>query len=101
MTIFVTYYIQSKGDHSKLVLKLGATLYPPLITHSRTHPKAIEKAIAVIQNTAQKVNSAMRNIESRPDHVEVEFGIKFDAEVGVILAKASTEASLNVTLSWG
>ena len=65
--------------------------------------KAIEKAMVIIQNTTEKVNSAItkNTIEGRPDHVEVQFGIKFDAEVGVILAKASIEASLNVTLSWG
>jgi hypothetical protein len=62
--------------------------------------QAIEKAMIVIQNTARKVNSAIKAIDGRPDHIEVEFGIKFDAEVGVILAKASMEASLNVTLSW-
>jgi hypothetical protein len=62
--------------------------------------QAIDKAMTVIQNTAQKVNSAIKAIDGRPDHVEVEFGIKFDAEVGVILAKASMEASLNVTLTW-
>jgi hypothetical protein len=62
--------------------------------------KAIEKAMTVIQSTAEKVNSVIKNVEGRPDHVEAEFGIKFDAEVGVILAKASMEASLNVTLSW-
>jgi hypothetical protein len=60
--------------------------------------KAIEKAMTVIQSTAEKVNSAIKNVKGRQDHVEVEFGIKFDAEVGVILAKASMEASLNVTL---
>jgi hypothetical protein len=62
--------------------------------------KAIDKAMTVIQSTAEKVNSAIKNVEGHPDHVEVEFGIKFDAEVGVILAKASMEASLNVTLTW-
>jgi len=62
--------------------------------------KAIDKAMTVIQSTAQKVNSAIKSIDGQPDHVEVEFGITFDAEVGVILAKASMEASLNVTLTW-
>ncbi len=62
--------------------------------------KAIEKAMMIIQNTAEKVNSAIKNIEGRPDHVEVEFGIKFDAEIGVILAKASMESCLNVKLTW-
>jgi hypothetical protein len=32
--------------------------------------------------------------------VEVQFGIKFDAEVGVIVAKVTTEASMTVKMSW-
>jgi hypothetical protein len=44
---------------------------------------------------AQQVNSSIKNIDGRPDHVEVDFGIKFDAE-----AKASMEANLNVKLTW-
>lgn len=62
--------------------------------------KAVDKAMTTIQNMAGRVNSAVQKIESRPNHVEIEFGIKFDAEVGVIVAKASMEASLNVTLTW-
>lgn len=44
---------------------------------------------------AQQVNSSIKNIDGRPDHVEVDFGIKFDAE-----AKASMEANLHVKLTW-
>jgi hypothetical protein len=62
--------------------------------------KAFDKAMTTIQNVAGRVNSAVQKIESRPNHVEIEFGIKFDAEVGVIVAKASMEASLNATLTW-
>jgi hypothetical protein len=62
--------------------------------------KAIDKAMGTIKNMAGRVNSAVENISNKPNHVEVGFGIKFDAEIGVIIAKASMEASLNVTLTW-
>ena len=62
--------------------------------------KAIDKAMSVIQDVAGRVNSSVKEIKGRPDHVEVEFGIKFDTEVGVIIAKASMEASVNVKLTW-
>lgn len=60
----------------------------------------MDKALVVMQSTAQKVNSAIKSIDGIPDHIEVEFGIKFDVEAGVIIAKASMEASLNVKLTW-
>lgn len=35
---------------------------------------------------------------ARPDRVEVEFGLKFSAADGVIMARVAGEAALNVTL---
>jgi hypothetical protein len=35
-----------------------------------------------------------------PSGGEVEFGIKLSGEVGAILAKASGEANISVTLKW-
>ena len=56
--------------------------------------------MSTIQKMAEKVNSTVTNIDKRPNNVEVEFGIKFDAEVGVIVAKAKMEAGMTVKLSW-
>lgn len=56
--------------------------------------------MSVIQDVAGRVNSSVKDIKGKPNHVEVEFGVKFDTEVGVIIAKASMEASVNVKLSW-
>jgi hypothetical protein len=61
---------------------------------------AVDKAMDTIQAMANKVNSTIKNIQNRPNEVEVEFGIKFDAELGVIVAKASLEASIIVKLKW-
>jgi Trypsin-co-occurring domain 1 len=62
--------------------------------------KAISKSMEVIQGMSQRVNSAITNMNNRPQRVEIEFGIKFDGEVGIVIAKASMEASLNVRLAW-
>jgi hypothetical protein len=35
-----------------------------------------------------------------PAEVEVEFSLKFDAEVGVVIARAKTEGSLRVKVAW-
>lgn len=54
----------------------------------------------VIQDATGRVNSSVKDKKGKPNHVEVQFGVKFDTEVGVIIAKASMEASLNVKLIW-
>lgn len=35
-----------------------------------------------------------------PTQLEVEFGLKFDADANAIVAKAGTEAGFTVTLMW-
>jgi hypothetical protein len=67
--------------------------------------KAMDKAITIIHDTSQKLNSAMKSINDDgnnrgPNHIQVEFGIKYDTDYGVLLAKALNEASFNVKLIW-
>ena len=43
----------------------------------------------------------MRQVTSLgPETVEVEFGVKFNATAGVILASSAVEGNCKVTLSW-
>jgi hypothetical protein len=62
--------------------------------------EAVEKAIGTIQNIAERVNSMINSIENKPTNVEMEFGIKFDAEMGAIVAKVTAEGSMKVKLTW-
>jgi hypothetical protein len=62
--------------------------------------QAIGKAMDTIKSMAERVNSTVDNIDKRPTRIEIEFGIRFDAEVGVIVAKATIGANMIVKLSW-
>jgi hypothetical protein len=62
--------------------------------------EAVNKAMDTIKNMATRVHSTVQTIENRPKNIEVEFGIKFDAEVGVIVAKVTAEASMTVKMVW-
>jgi hypothetical protein len=61
--------------------------------------KAMDKAMTIIQDIAKRVNSAINITHGEPHRVEIGFGIKFDDDVGVMLAKTQTEATLNVKLT--
>lgn len=63
---------------------------------------AITNAMKTIQKMAILVDSTVKDIqkEQKLDKVEVVFGIKFDGELDVVIAKAGVEASISVTLSW-
>jgi len=60
--------------------------------------RAEEAIMAVARSTAEMIDRA--GAAARPDRVEVEFGLKFSASGGVIMAGVAGEASLAVTLSY-
>ena len=61
---------------------------------------ALDRTTEAIRSMARRVTSSLDGLEVRPKSIEVEFGLKFDAEAGVLVSKAGVEASVNVTLLW-
>jgi hypothetical protein len=64
--------------------------------------EAMNNAMKTIQNMAQRVNSAIQDIDKnhKPHTAQIEFGLKFNGELDVVIAKAGVEASISVTLGW-
>ena len=60
--------------------------------------RAQDAIIAVAKSTAEMIDKA--GAAAQPDRVEVEFGLKFSASGGVIMAGVAGEASLKVTLGY-
>ena len=64
---------------------------------------AVDKAMTVIQDMAQKVKTAISNLgddNEQPNHAEVSFGIRCDTDDGVVISKSLNEATFNVKLVW-
>ena len=63
---------------------------------------AIDFAAALdeIKRAAAQVLDALQSIAVPPNSCEIQFGIKLSGTVGVILAKASTEANFAVKMTW-
>jgi hypothetical protein len=62
--------------------------------------KALDNALSTIRNMAWRVRALHDRIPHEFTQIEVEFGIKLDAEAGALLAKAGGEAAISVTLTW-
>ncbi len=60
--------------------------------------RAEDAIVAVARSTAGMIERA--GAAARPNRFEVEFGLKFSASGGVIMAGVAGEASLKVTLSY-
>ncbi|GLY83319.1 CU044_2847 family protein [Actinoallomurus iriomotensis] len=59
-----------------------------------------EEALRAFRDSAASALAIFRDDALRPDDVEIEFGLKLNAEVGAVLAKAAAEGSLVVKLKW-
>jgi hypothetical protein len=63
---------------------------------------AVETAMFTMRLMAARAVETIKKIKvsERPDKVEMEFGLKLDAEAGALVAKAGAEAAIKVTMTW-
>ena len=59
-----------------------------------------EKALEPIRKISNHLVQNIKDIDITPDEVSVELGLKFNAEAGIIISKASTEANIKINLTW-
>ena len=63
-----------------------------------------ERAEAVIEQMAESTSRIAKRVssrEARPEQIEIQFGIKFSSQAGIVFASAATEASLAVKIVYG
>jgi hypothetical protein len=60
--------------------------------------KRLDEALAAAQPTIRTVIQTLTQLV--PDEHEIEFGIKLNAEAGVVVAKSAVEGHFNVKLLW-
>jgi hypothetical protein len=78
-------------------------LRPVALTASdavRRSSEALNETMTVIREMADRVHRTVESMAKRPSHVQVAFGVKFDAEAGAVIAKLGIEGSVTVTLAW-
>ena len=57
---------------------------------------ALNKVLPATKNVVEK----LRNMASRPDEVEVTFGINLSTQAGAFIASVGAEANFGVTVRW-
>jgi hypothetical protein len=62
--------------------------------------KSLQAALAPVTSTIKTVVDSIGKSELAPHELEVEFGVKFSADAGVIISKISGEASISIKASW-
>lgn len=61
--------------------------------------KKFEEALAKLRPITDTVMRTLRDLNN-PDECSIEFGITLNAEAGAIIASASAEANISVSLKW-
>jgi len=59
---------------------------------------SLEEALHHVLPALKRVTSTLRGLQ--PDEFEIEFGIKFNTQVGAMIAAVASEANLTVTVKW-
>ena len=62
--------------------------------------RSFESTLGGLQRVANSLHGVLNNLASKPSSVTVEFGVKFTASSGVIIASGSGEANLKVGMAW-
>lgn len=62
--------------------------------------QTFEAALEKIKPAATAIITKLRSLGEPPNEVEVEFGVKMNAEAGAFIASAGAEANYKVTLKW-
>lgn len=62
--------------------------------------ETFEEALSKIRPATEKVVTALQDIATRPDEIEMEFGFNLHAIAGLVIASTSDDANYKVTLRW-
>jgi predicted RNase H-like HicB family nuclease len=61
-----------------------------------TLEEALNKVVPVTKSVVEK----LRSVGSKPDEIEITFGVKLSTVAGAVIASATAEANLGVTVRW-
>ena len=62
--------------------------------------QTFEDALNRVLPAAKSVVEKLRSMESRPDEIEVNFGINLSTQAGAFIASATAAANFGVTVRW-
>lgn len=62
--------------------------------------RSFEDAVGVIQPVASALIAKLKDLEQGAEAIDIKFGLKFNAEAGVVIASASTEANIEIRINW-
>jgi hypothetical protein len=88
--------VDDESFDSSRVMRGGAIASDVVVKANESFETALDR----VRWAAEGLLDRLTSLASPPDEVEVEFGVKLNAETGAVIAKASTEANFKINLKW-
>ncbi len=85
-----------EADDTRSTIMRGTT------TEERVARVAVsfEESLRNVRPAVEALVDRMRDSTDRPSEITVEFGLKFNVEAGMVVARTGAEASFRVMLTW-
>ncbi|HEY8373647.1 MAG TPA: CU044_2847 family protein [Pseudonocardiaceae bacterium] len=61
---------------------------------------SLGSALAGVRKAASEAVRRFRDMDARPDEVQIEFGVRLNAQAGAVIAKSGVDGHLKVKLTW-
>jgi Trypsin-co-occurring domain 1 len=61
---------------------------------------AFEQALAKLKPMCAAIVRQVRDAVEQPEEFSVEFGVKLNAEAGIVIASTAAEANLKIAIKW-
>lgn len=62
--------------------------------------QALGRSMAMIQALANRTTEAINKLPHKPQELELEFGIKIDADLGALVSKGDGDDNLRIKMVW-
>jgi hypothetical protein len=61
---------------------------------------SLQSALEDVRSAANVAIEKLQSLAQEPDEVEIEFGIRLNAQAGAVIAKTEAEGHLKVRITW-
>jgi hypothetical protein len=89
--------VDDESVSSSRIMRGGAVASSEIVVKAN---ETFESALDRVRWAAEGLLDRLTSLARPPDELEVEFGVKLNAETGAVIAKAATEANFKINLKW-
>ncbi len=106
MTVLLQVPLEDGDSGGVVLVETDRENIPGGLTLASSEPgQAAARATRSLSESLEQLEPVLRTVKDKlvaaaPEHFTVEFGVKLGGEMGIIVAKGTTEVNLKITMTW-